>query len=114
GGGWGGSRAGSRGCACGRSAAGANSATRRIRWSPPARLPKSYGGQVPSGRAAAERDEERPDPAAVGGGGAAKRHGLGRVEAVRAAGGGAAGAARGPARAGAEPALHPAAPVWHC
>jgi hypothetical protein len=68
---------------------------------------------MPSGAADHQRREERVHAAAVGGAGAAQRDHLGRVEAVGAAGGGAAGAPLGRARTGAEPAMHPAAPVLH-
>jgi hypothetical protein len=68
---------------------------------------------MPSGAAHLQRREERVHAAAVGSAGAAQGDHLGRVEAVGAAGGGAAGAPLGRARAGAEPAMHPAAPVLH-
>lgn len=68
---------------------------------------------MPSGAADLQRGKERVHAAAIGGAGAAQGDHLGRMEAVDAAGSGAAGAAFGRARAGAEPAMHPAAPVPH-
>jgi hypothetical protein len=68
---------------------------------------------MPSGAADFHRGEERVHAAAVGCRGAAQGRGLGRVEAMGAAGGGAAGASLGRAWTGAETAMHPAAAVLH-
>jgi len=68
---------------------------------------------MPSGAAHLHRGEERVHAAAVGSGAAAQGDHLGRIEAVGAAGGGAAGTPLGRPRAGAETAMHPAATVLH-
>jgi hypothetical protein len=68
---------------------------------------------MPSGAASLQRGEERVHAATIGSPGATQGDHVGRVEAVSAAGGGATGPPRGRARTGAEPAMHPAAPVPH-
>jgi hypothetical protein len=80
-----------------------------IRALPPARRER-LGGRSP---ADLHRGEDRLHAAAVGCRGTAQGRGLGRVEAMGAAGGGAAGASLGRARAGAKTAVHPAAAVLH-
>jgi hypothetical protein len=90
-------------CACWRCAGVAGGAIRQI--------PRKH--PMPSGAAALQRGEERVHAAAIGSPGAAQGDHLGRIETVRAAGGSAAGAPLGCARAGAKPAMHSAAPVRH-
>jgi len=68
---------------------------------------------MPSGAADVQRGDERVHAAAAGRAGAAQGDHLHRVEAVGAAGGGAAGTPFGAAGAGAEAAMHPAASVLH-
>jgi hypothetical protein len=68
---------------------------------------------MPSGAAPLQCGDERVHAAAVGGTGAAQGDDLGRIEAVGAAGGGAAGAARGRPGSGAEAAVHTAPAVPH-
>jgi len=68
---------------------------------------------MPSGAADLQCGEERVHAPAIGSARAAQGEHFGRVEAVDAAGGGAAGAPLGRARTGAEPAMHPAAAVLH-
>jgi hypothetical protein len=68
---------------------------------------------MPSGAADLQRRDERVHPAAAGSAASAQGNHLGRVEAVGAAGRGAAGAPFGGAGTGAEAAMQPAAPVPH-
>jgi hypothetical protein len=67
---------------------------------------------MPSG-AAVHQGDEGADSAAVGTGGGAKGTDIGRIAAMGEAGTAAALATLGRARAGAKPAMHPAAAVRH-
>jgi len=68
---------------------------------------------MPSGGAVAQAGDEGTDPPGPGAGFGIEGAGGCTVAAVGQAGAGAAGAAFGRAGTGAEPAMHPAAPVRH-
>jgi len=68
---------------------------------------------MPSGAAVPHEADEGTDPPGPGAGFGIEGAGGSGIGAVRQAGAGAAGAALGCARSGAEPAMHPAAPVRH-